>query len=157
MSKNYTFIFPGTREEFDDILNKYRESYEFREDGFLIETNGDKLSFGIERSGYTRGFQYIPTITETEGKTVFSGKITCSEKKTVGDFLFTPIALIIKLYFHILLLTEKRLGHPPQKEEKTEDRLFTLMEDRLGCISKGRNSMQIPSFVLFSYTGQNAS
>lgn len=141
MSKNYTFIFPGTREEFDDILNKYRESYEFREDGFLIETNGDKLSFGIERSGYTRGFWYIPTITETDGKTVFSGKITCSEKKTVGDILFTPIALIIKLYFHILLLTEKRLGHPPQKEEKTEDRLFTLMEDRLGCISKGRNSM----------------
>ena len=46
MSKNYTFIFPGTREEFDDILNKYRESYEFREDGFLIETNGDKLVVG---------------------------------------------------------------------------------------------------------------
>ena len=56
MSKNYTFIFPGTREEFDDILNKYRESYEFREDGFLIETIGDKLSFGIERSGYTSSF-----------------------------------------------------------------------------------------------------
>ena len=136
MQKNYIFIFPGTKEEFTAVLNKYRESEGFRKDGFLIETNGDEFRFGIERGGHTGGFWYIPTITEIDGKTVFSGKIGYSGKTTVGEILFTPIALIIKLYFHILVLTEKRLGHPPQKEETTEDRLFTLMEDRLGCINK---------------------
>ena len=139
MSKNYTFIFPGTKEEFFAVLNKYRESEEFRQDGCIIETDGTELLIGIERGGYTSGFWYIPTITETDGKTVFSGKISYSEKTTVVDILFTPIALIIKLYFHILLLTEKLLGHPPPKETTTEDRLFILMKDRLGCIVKGRN------------------
>ena len=136
MSKNYTFIFSGTKEEFAAVLNKYRESEKFRKDGFLIERNGDEFRFGIERGGHTGGFWYIPTITEADGKTVFSGKIGYPEKTTVGNILFTPIALIIKLYFHILMLTEKWLGHPPQREETTENRLFTLMEDRLGCINK---------------------
>lgn len=56
MPKNYIFIFPGTKEEFTAVLNKYREGEEFRKDGFLIETSGDEFRFGIERGGYTGGF-----------------------------------------------------------------------------------------------------
>ena len=59
---------------------------------------------------------------------------------SVGAFLLLililPIVLVVRGYMSIEWLVRKILNRPKSKEKTTEERLFDLMENYFGCISK---------------------
>ena len=78
MEKCYSFEFPGTKAIFLSLLDEYPNSKhkEFYFDDYLIEVSGDEIRFGLSRDGHSGGgYWFIPSITERNGKTMFSGTI----------------------------------------------------------------------------------
>lgn len=67
MSKEYVFEFPGTREEFMNVLNQYPNDngklYCF--DGYIVTLIGDEIRFGVERCGHSGGNWFTPKITDS--------------------------------------------------------------------------------------------
>ena len=122
MSKEYVFEFPGTKEDFINILNRFNHNASYSSgtfyyfDDYIVELVGDEMHFGVTRGGHSGGYWFVPTITDLGNKMEFRGEIKYigpndnrgSFKKaidSVGEFLLLililPIVLIIRGYMFI--------------------------------------------------------
>lgn len=158
MPKKYIFSFPGTKEDFLLSLkaNPHNscsgEKYYYYDD-FIVKIAGDKLYFGVERGGHSGGYWFIPTITEYDDRTDFCGTVQYigpdhdenrSRLKNVIDgieffllfVLLLPVLLLFWIYVLIERIVRKLLKKPKPKEKTTEEKLFDLMENYMGCYRK---------------------
>ncbi len=136
---------------FLEHLNKFPNNDKnfFYFDDYIIELSQNDIRFGIARSGHSGGFWFIPTMTETDDKIIFSGEIQHINsysnekgfKKIINKIdeylllvLLLPFFLIIKLYYFFSSIIKKILKHSKSNEETLEDRLYNLMENHLNCI-----------------------
>lgn len=149
MTKEYTFQFLGTREDFLDILNQYPNNcgkfYYF--DDYIVKIVDDQIHFGVERQGHSGGNWFIPAMTEFDDRIEFSGKIQYwpGEERNaigkavdrVGNFLLVilllPFILIFKLYMLIEWCVRKIRKQTKLKERTKEQKLYDLMEKYLNC------------------------
>lgn len=154
MSKVYTFEFSGSKESFLDQLNQFQNNnhkfYYF--DDYIVELAGNEIRFGIARGGHSGGYWFVPTITESDNMTSFSGKIryigSYTEEKGIKRILnnideillfilLLPAIILIKLYLFFSWLVRKLFKRPKSEEPPSEeDRLYHLMEDHLNCTRK---------------------
>ena len=146
MKKRYSFIFPGTKEIFLNLLDEYPNSKhkEFFFDNYLIEVSGDEIRFGLSRDGHSGGgYWFIPTITERNGKTIFCGTIErigppplkkriSRDDAVIWLFAF-PVLIVFKVWRFFSFLTGRITGKIKPKEKYLEDRLYELMEKYLIC------------------------
>lgn len=150
MAKEYTFEFPGTKESFLETIYQTAggEGDFLYFDNYIIRLVGDDIRFGVERGGHSGGNWFIPVITESDNRTEFRGTVqyigpgTNNNRSTaakvmdwigiiLGTILFLPIILII-LLCRMIVWCVKKIRKIPDPIT-TEDRLFDLMENRLGC------------------------
>ena len=150
MPKKYCFSFPGTRDAFAEILDRYpnydRKFYRFND--YIVEVSDKTYRFGVARGSHSGGYWYEPTVTEEQDKIVFRGEIRYIDSHTdlkgfkkiidkVGDaclFIFViPFILVFKAYMGIRWLIRKILRRPTPKDETPADRLCSLMETVFGC------------------------
>ena len=158
MSKEYIFEFPGTKEEFLNNLNRFTHNEAYSGDRFyyfgdyIVKLVGDEIHFGVARGGHSGGYWYIPTITSFDNRIEFRGSIRHigsddekqgSFKKDINSFgefllfiLVLPIVVVIRVYMFLEWLGRKMLNRPKPKGKTDEERLFDLMENYFGCISK---------------------
>jgi len=157
MPKEYVFQFPGTKEDFINIVKRIShnavcsngEYYHF--DDYIVKLVGDEIHFGVARGNHSGGYWFVPTITDLDEKLEFRGEIQYagstdnrgSFKKTidsVGDFLLLililPIVLVIRGYMLVEWLVRKIFNRPKPKAKTNEERLFDLMENYFGCVEK---------------------
>lgn len=165
MSKEYIFEFIGTKEDFLNKLNGFPSNtysddrfYYFKD--YIVELVDDELRFGVERGGHSGGLWFIPDIVERGGKVEFSGTIQHIRSESssasaqpplfkriidkIGEYLFyiivAPFILAmyagVKIYEFFKWLKNKLLGRPIEKSKTTEERLFDLMVNHLGCVGK---------------------
>ena len=151
MSKEYSFVFLGTKEDFfktfNHSLDKPRSYYYI--DQYLIVAGEDEIRFGVERAGHSGGYWFIPTITETDegielkGKMQYSGPQNDQSKmEMIIDNIWLgilyvvllPVWLIVGIYSLVETLIRKIRKLP--KIRNKEEKLFDLMENRLGCIRR---------------------
>ena len=157
MSKEYVFEFHGTKNDLLNILNSNKSDVSFfgtrsfyLED-YIIKIIDGTIHFGVERGGHSGGYWYIPVIIEQDGQLELSGKIryigpnddssmlTKAINKIAENLLLIlllPFILIYKVYTLIEWLFRKICKRPKPKLLTTEDRLFDLMENHLGCVRK---------------------
>ncbi len=157
MSKIYTFEFPGTKSDFFRTLDTYPHNTSYSGDKFyyfhdvIVKTTDGTLHIGVERGGHSGGYWFIPTITEHDDRLIFCGSIQYigpegvrnGFQKTldrIGDFLLfillLPLILLIRLYL-LMDWVVKKLSHTQKPVvPTTEQRLFDLMENHLGCVRK---------------------
>lgn len=157
MKKEYVFEFSGTKEDFLDVLNPFQHTTSLSDDefyyfdDFIVKIVGEDIHFGVARGGHSSGYWFIPEIIENDGKTVFKGtiqyigtNIVSNGKRSKWDdivesilfVLLLPIFLIIKLYMFFDWAIRKIIRKPKSKEKTTEERLYDLMENHLGCFEK---------------------
>lgn len=150
MEKQYIFEFDGTREQFLEQLKQF-PSYtrnHYRLDDYLVELSGDEIRFGVMRCGHSGGNWFIPTVTEVDGKTIFTGKIRYIDpytndkgiRKSINVIeeillwiLLLPLVVIVYVYRFFDWIVRKIINKPRPKEETSEDNLFDLMENYLNC------------------------
>lgn len=156
MSKEYVFEYSGTKEDFINCLKRYPNHtyssgmYYYFSD-YIVKIIDNEIHFGVERGGHSGGYWYIPQIIELSDRIEFYGTIQYIGpgnnrsliKKIIdgiGDFLLvillSPIILLFKLYTLIKWIVGKICNNPKPKEITTEERLFDLMENYLGCVGK---------------------
>ena len=158
MSKEYVFEFAGTKETLFEALNPYPYSVSFNGDkkvyyfdDYIIEVIGDTIRFGVERQGHSGGCWFVPEITEHDDSTELRGVISthCNKVKyrkiekiidKTGEVLLTVLLFPVLLIYWACVLVKRLLrklrGKPLPKEKTTEERLYDLMENRLGCVRK---------------------
>ncbi len=166
MKKEYVFYFQGTKEDFLNKINpdfnstnlRGNEFYYF--DDYIVKIVGDTIHFGVERGGHSSGYWYIPTITAYDDRIEFCGTVeyigpandSSGNKKStlrsffskLGDYLLyiilAPLIIIVyvivRIVFFFKWIINKALRQPTEKPKSTEERLFDLMENHLGCIGK---------------------
>lgn len=116
-------------------------------DDYLVELSGDEIRFGVMRCGHSGGDWFIPTVTEVDGKTIFSGEIRYRDAYGDGKgmrkieeillwILLLPIVVIVYVYRFFDWIVRKIINKPRPKEETAEDNLFDLMESYLHCTRK---------------------
>lgn len=150
MSKSYSFEFLGTKEMFLNQLNKYPNNDEkfFYFNDYIVELSNGDIRFGVARGGHSGGYWFVPTITELDGKTTFSGTIEYIDPYTnekgikkivnkIEEFLLwiilIPIIIIVKVYLFFSWVVRKLFKKTKPKEESLEDKLYNLMENHLNC------------------------
>lgn len=157
MTKEYAFIFHGTKTDFLNCIssNKSDTSYwgtkYYYFDDYIVKIVDGVIHFGVERGGHSGGYWYIPMIVERDGQSEFRGKIRyvgpnddsgilAKAADKIGEFLLLilllPFILLYKVYELIEWIVRKICKHPRKKRTTTEDRLFDLMENHLGCVRK---------------------
>ena len=157
MQKEYTFEFIGTKEEFLNSMNSYSNNTSYGGDKFyylddyIIKVVGDTIHFGVERGGHSGGYWFIPSISEYEDRIEFIGTVKYigpeddrgKIQKVIDDigyvvlaFLVLPIFVIIRLYQASEWVIRKLLKREKQKPKTTEEKLFDLMANHLGCTWK---------------------
>lgn len=131
-------------------LNKHPNNNQrfFYFDDYIVETSENEVRFGVARGGHSGGYWFIPTITEFDGKTIFSGTIQyvddySGEKgiKKIANrieeillcIILLPIIIIVKLCMFFSWLVQKIFKRTKPKEESLEDKLYNLMENHLNC------------------------
>ena len=156
MSQEYIFEFYGTKEDFLNILNGFPNRtyfsgklYYFND--YIVKLIDDEIHFGVERGGHSGGYWFIPKITEFDERIEFCGTIRyigpndnqSKIRKTIDKIeeillfvLLLPIVLIVKLYMIIEWVIRKICNRPKVKEKTTEERLFDLMGNYMGCVRK---------------------
>ena len=145
MEKVYTFIFPGTREALVERLNLYHHDMAFSGaeyyylGDYIVKIENGAFRFGVERGGHSRGYWFIPSATEEEGQLVFRGSIQhIGPKGKVGKFrkVIDGIELALLVLLIRLCLFVRRSIKKLPKEKTTEEKMYDLMENHLGCIRK---------------------
>lgn len=153
----YVFTYDGTREAFLNNLTQFREdgfnNKMYYLDDFIVKVIDDEIHFGVERGGHSHGYWYIPKITESDNQLEFRGTIqylgpdtttrhptlrkVLDSIDTVAMYTFLmPVTVIIRIYRAIDWCVRKIRHNPKPKEITTEDRLFDLMHNYLGCSRK---------------------
>ena len=152
MQKEYIFRFQGTKEDFFSIFPRppYNGSTFFLDD-YIVKIVDDEVHFGVERCGHSGGNWFISKITETDGQIEFKGNLvyigpdpedTRTKVQKVFDkigeilacILTLPILLIMMLYKAIEWCIRKVIKRPNKKPKNTEEKLYEMMETRLGCV-----------------------
>ena len=148
MSKKYVFRFEGTKDMFLDQFNwsngyfDDKARYKYIND-YILKLINDEIHFGVERGGHSGGYWYVPTITEFDDHIEFEGKIKYVSSNDDNIFIricdklwegilfiiLLPIIGVYKLYEFVRILLKK----PIDKGQSTEDKLFDLMINHLGC------------------------
>ena len=161
MSKEYVFEFNGTKEELLNKLNifpnnEYSNGRFYYFDAYIVKFVDNKIHFGIERAGHSGGQWFIPTITEYNGKIELKGTIeyigpesdsaTSSKSKLrrlidkirecLLYIILSQFILIIYAFLFFRWLFAKILRRSIVELKTTEDKLFDLMENNLGCIRR---------------------
>ena len=169
-NKEFVFEFPGTKDDLRKqiwdksnaaLYSKYGECYDdegykeqkqFSLDGYIIEFEDDKISFGVE-GAHSGGMWFVPDITECDGRMVFKGKIQYirrnitlpnKAKKRVFDKILECLKFIVIIPFAILFIVSvlveefyKRLRDKKKgKATTTEEKLVDLMVNYLECTQK---------------------
>jgi hypothetical protein len=157
MAKEYVFIFRGTKTDFLNRIssnkpdtNYWGTKYFYFHD-YIVKIVDGVIHFGVERGGHSGGYWYIPIITERDEQIEFCGKIrymgpnddsgllTRAVDK-IWEFvlviLLLPFILLYKVYELTEWLVRKICKRPRPKLKTTEERLFDLMENHLGCVRK---------------------
>lgn len=152
MDKEYVFTFNGTKDAFLKNLDQFYATSGrlYYLDDYIIEIVGEEIRFGAARGGHSGGYWYIPRIKECSNRLEFRGRIqyigpgTNEQAGRAGKvferieycllfLLALPVVLIFKLYSMIEWCIRKLCNRPKPKEKTTEERLFDLMENYLGC------------------------
>ena len=150
MSQEYIFEYQGTKQMFCDSLKKYPNNNDtfFYFDNYIVKLLENEIQFGVERAGHSGGYWFIPQITEYENKIEFRGEIQYigpvvnrSKIQKIKDdifvclicILFLPITLLFLFGYWIYNIINNR---KKTKIKTTEDRLFDLLENHLGCTRK---------------------
>ena len=148
MSKKYVFRYEGTKKMFLDQFNwsngyfDDKARYKYIND-YILKLINDEIHFGVERGGHSGGYWYIPIITEFDDHIEFEGEIkyvgSNGDNKSIRIcdklwegilfIILLPIICIYKLYEFVRILLKK----PIDKGRSTEDKLFDLMINHLGC------------------------
>ena len=157
MAKEYAFEFHGTKEDILNIItsNKLDTSYSgtryFYLNDYLIKIVDGEIHFGVERGGHSGGYWFIPRISEFEDRIEFRGsiqhigpeddrsaivKILDAIGLCLMCILLIPMDIVAKLYTLIEWIVRKICNRPKVKVKTTEDKLFDLMENHLGCVRK---------------------
>lgn len=151
MQKQYTFEFSGTKEMFLDVLNKFQNNsnqyYYF--DDYIVDNRDGEIRFGVQRAGHSGGYWFLPTITEYDGKTIFTGEMQYIDSYTNQEGTKKLINKIENIFFYILVmpiiliaipilivLWLKRKIFKKAEPKTTEECLFDLMERHLKCVRK---------------------
>lgn len=158
MSKEYVFEFNGTKEEFIKKLDFYPNNSSYNGNKFyyfndfivkIIDNNA--IHFGVERGGHSSGYWFIPSITEYENRIEFRGTviyigsednhgkiqkfIDCIEIVLLY-ILILPIVVIVRICQVVAWVVRKLLKREKQMPKTTEEKLFDLMINHLGCKRK---------------------
>lgn len=157
MQREYMFEFSGSKEDFLNVLNRFSNNISYSGDSFyyfddfIVKKIDDTIHFGVERSGHSGGYWFIPTITEYDDRIEFCGKVRYigpnAERRKglkaidgIGEFLLflllLPFALAIRIYKFFEWMIRKIFNRPKLKAKTTEERLFDLMDNHLGCVRK---------------------
>jgi hypothetical protein len=154
MPKKYVFEFLGTKDAFLEMLDEFPHStYGNKKiyyiDSYLIELRDNKIYFGVARAGHSGGEWFVPEVVEYDNRIEFCGTIRYigpnddrSRIRKIIDwieiFLMAVLLLPIILLFAIcksIKWSIRKICHRAQpKAETLEDKLFDLMENRMGCI-----------------------
>ena len=150
MSQEYIFEYQGTKLMFLDSLKKYPNNNDtfFYFDNYIVKLIENEIHFGVERAGHSGGYWFIPQITEYENKIEFRGEIQFigpvvnrSKIRKIRDDIFVYLICVLFLPITLLLLIgcwnyNKINNRKKTKIKTTEDRLFDLLENHLGCTRK---------------------
>ena len=155
MNKEYTFEFKGTKQQLlskisSNILNvNYTNTKTFYIGEYMICVSNGEIQFGVQRGGHSGGYWYIPTIEEFEDRLVLSGTIQyigpednrSKVSKVIGEIFFvlfiiliSPVLLLFKIYELIEWIVRKI--NKKTKPITTEDKLYDLIVNKLGCTKK---------------------
>lgn len=151
MSKAYCFEYPGTRESFLELLERFQNnnhSYFYFND-YIVDVRDSQYAFGVARSGHSGGYWYKPTAVETDEKIVFTGDIQRSSydfnaagdkkksdkiAKAVFSVILSPLLLLVEVYILVKSLIRRTRRKPPAQADTPEEKLCFLMENILGCV-----------------------
>ena len=157
MAKEYVFQFDGTKTDFLNRIssnkpdNDYWGTRYYYFDDYIVKIVSGVIHFGVERGGHSGGYWFIPIIAERDGQIELRGKIRyvglnddsgilakAADKisECILLILLLPFILLYKVYALIEWLVRKICNRPKPKFKTTEDRLFDLMENHLGCVRK---------------------
>ena len=157
MSKEYVFEFNGTKQEFIKKLDLYpnNTSYDGNKfyyfDDYIVKIVDNTIHFGVERCGHSGGNWFVPHVTEFNDRIEFCG--TVKYDGPVDDrgkmqraldgigyvllfILILPIVVIISLYQVVAWVVRKLSKKEKQMPKTTEEKLFDLMINHLGCTRK---------------------
>ncbi len=152
MEEEYVFEFSGTKEDFMEKLKSFPHNISFTGEEFyyfedyIVKIANGELHFGVQRGGHSGGYWFIPAVTEQDNRMEFRGtvqyigphdrrgrirKVIDGVGNIFAFILFLPIILLIWCYLLVKWIVRKVRKMP--KEKTTQDRLFELMEQYLGC------------------------
>ncbi len=157
MSKEYIFKYHGTKESFTSDLKKFptTDGQLFYFDDYIIKLTGDEIHIGIERMGHSGGNWFISKFDEKDNELEFKGEVRYigpsysptriqrifdKSGEFIGFILLFPILVIVKLYQITEWCIRKICKRPKAKEKSTEEKLFDLMENHLGCVAIQTNN-----------------
>ena len=140
MDKEYRFCYNGTKEIFNQLLQKTNS------EDYIISTIDGKISFGIERAGHSGGYWFVPDIVEYDDRIELVGKIQyfgpedhrngkTKRKDKIWEIVATIFLFPLICIFAIVYFIEKALN---KNEKKTKpmtryEKLLDLMKNHLGC------------------------
>ena len=150
MSQEYIFEYQGTKQMFFDSLKKYPNNNDtfFYFDNYIVKLLENEIHFGVERAGHSGGYWFIPQITEYENKIEFRGEIQyigpvdnrtkfekIKEGILIGFFaiILSPFILVVVL---ISMFYDRIVNRKDKKFKTTDEKLFDLLENHLGCTRK---------------------
>ena len=145
--KEYTFRFDGSKEQFMNVLNSSPEENRryFCIDGYIVSVGLDEIKFGIE-GGHGGGNWFISKFEEENDQIEFRGTIQyigsqsdrTKKQKFFDSFLVVlfcifafPVILVLWIVGGVSTVVNKLRKKP--KPLTTEEKLFDLMENHLGC------------------------
>lgn len=145
--KEYTFRFDGSKEQFMNVLNSSPEENRryFCIDGYIVSVGLDEIKFGIE-GGHGGGNWFISKFEEENDQIEFRGTIQyigsqsdrTKKQKFFDSFLVVlfcifafPVILVFWIVGGVSTVVDKLRKKP--KPLTTEEKLFDLMENHLGC------------------------
>ena len=146
-AKEYAFRFDGSKEQFMNVLNSSQEDDRryFYIDGYIVSVGLDEIKFGVE-GGHGGGNWFVSKFEEENGKIEFRGTIQyigsksdrTKTQKVFDNFLVVlfcifafPIILVLWVIGGVSGIINKLRKKP--KPLTTEEKLFDLMVNRLGC------------------------
>lgn len=146
-AKEYAFRFSGSKEQFMNVLNSSQEDDRryFYIDGYIVSVGLDEIKFGIE-GGHGGGNWFISKFEEENDQIEFRGTIQhigsqsdrTKKQKFFDSFLVVlfcifafPVILVLWIVGGVSKIVNKLRKKP--KPLTTEEKLFDLMVNRLGC------------------------
>lgn len=150
-AKEYVFKFGGSKEAFLNRLRQLTNDHDrdrrfFYFDNYIVDVKDDEISFGVGRAGHSGGYWFVSHFAEENAQMEFRGTVQyigpeddrTKGRKAFDNVLFVlfcilafPVLLVLWISTGISLIINKLRKKP--KPLTTEENLFDLMENHLGC------------------------